>query len=455
MIPMWVSAILLVTSCPVISENTSREISPVHLETRPEVWSVFDNGLEVALLPIVSMLPPSQQRVTVITFWDAGAQHDPQESSGLTKLAAHLIPLAKAGKRSSRSYRQWQDFHEGLAEIRSGSLHTWIIESVPPDQLSSTIDEIRNRFKNSEVTNNDLDRIRKHLRAEKRSGKYGDSDRLTNKLLDRLDPLRSGPRESDAWNQTSLEEIRKFLEVSFQPTNVRIAIVGPYDPRPIKIAITQTLATIPGGKKLVRPPAISPAHGTVKPIASTDSKSGWVMQGWRVPMPGTIESLALGLFVPRASRSLQAGHGDCHWDPFLNPEVVFIRQEVFGSQPGQPKSIQEALTRIESAFEFAISGKLLGGDYEWARKSIGIHLGAYRVHEEVSMVNPLPVAEAVLLRRVFQMNEIELQNNFGREDGQQLLRLQEKYLTREKTAFGSVIPKSIIDNENPIRRDSR
>ena len=64
----------------------------------------------------------------------------------------------------------------------------------------------------------------------------------------------------------------------------------------------------------------------------------------------------------------------------------------------QPKSIEEAISRIDATINFAISAPVEGGDYEGARKSIGIRLGAYRVHEEVSMIDPLPVAEVTLLK---------------------------------------------------------
>lgn len=453
MTSMLLSAVLVATSYCAVLENQPVEIPSTDSETKRNVWTVLDNGLEFALLPIVSMLPPSQQKVTVITFFNAGAHNDPGGKSGRTKLAAHLFALSRAGDRSSRSYQQWQDYHEGQAQLRAGSQHTWIIESVPPGQLLDTIEELRNRFAKLEVTTDDLDRTRKYLRKNKRTGKWGDSDQLANKVLDRLDPLASGPRDRDDWNTFDLEEIRKFLANSFQPVNARIAIVGPFDPRPILEAIQVKLGPIAGGKKLTRPPVPVPIHGVVKPFSSTDPSRGLIMKGWRVPAPGTVEALALGLFVPRVQRSLQQGHGDCSWDPFLNPEVVLIKQEVFGKEPFQPKDLEEAISRVDATIEFAITAPLEGGDFEWARKSIGIHLGAYRVHEEVSMVSPLPVAEAVLLRRVFNMDEPELQNNFGRD--QALLRLRENYLTDKKSVSGSVIPKRITEGSNSIRSESR
>ena len=455
MAPITLSAILLMTIGSNSIERLTAENSFSSSQTPRQIWSTLDNGLEIAALPIVSLLPTSQQKVSVITLWAAGAHNDPLGNSGRTKLAAHMVPLCKSGDRPARSHRQWQDFHEGQAQIRAGSRHTWIIESVPPGQLLDTVKELSNRFSKLEITADDLARARQFLRSNKRSGKWGDSDRLSNKVLDRLDPLTSGPREKDDLDDISLAEMRQFLGESFQPINTRIAIVGPYDPGPLLEAVKQNLAPIAGGKKLIQPPVPVPVLGVVKPFPGEDSERGLVMRGWRVPPPGTVEALALGLFVPRAQRALQQGRGGCRWDPFLNPEVVLIHQEVYGSEPFQPKSIEEAISRIEATVEFAIYAPLEGGDFEGARKSIGIQLGAYRVHEEVSMVSPLPVAEVVLLRRVFNMDETKLQNEFGRNHMLQLQRLQEKNLTAEKAVSGTIVPTRITDGKSSIQRELR
>jgi hypothetical protein len=416
--------------------------------TRPsqapnQVWYTLDNGLEIAVVPIVSLLPPSRQRVTIITLWETGAHNDPAGSAGRSKLAAHLIPLCKAGDRAARSYQQWQDAHGGRAEIRAGSRHCWIVEPVSPTKLLDTIVELGARFGELEIVAADMTKSRQWFDSQKRSGKQGDLDRLAGKLLDRLDPLQSGPRDRVDLDKLSIDEMRRFIDRAFKPVNTRIVIVGPFDPGPVVHAVKKRLSLLPGGKTLVKPPVPVPAPGKVNPFAAMDPDHGMVARGWRVPALGTIEALSLGFFIPRARRALQQGHGDCIWDPFLDPEVLILHQEVFGNENFQPKSIEEAISRIDATINFAISAPVEGGDYEGARKSIGIRLGAYRVHEEVSMIDPLPVAEVTLLRRIYKMKEAELQNNFGRNALRQLQQFQEKYLVQEKAVSGTIVPSGI------------
>ena len=449
MVAIVLGVMLLLTTTTGSAELPGKEDAVRAPQAPQQVWYTFDNGLEIALVPIVSLLPPSRQKVAVVTFWEAGAHNDPAGSAGRSKLAAHLIPLCNAGNRSDLGYQQWQEIHGGRAEVRFGSRHTWIVEPVSPNKLLNTIDVLADRFGQLEVTENNMTASRQWLESQMRTGRQGDLDRLMSKLLDRLDPLQSGPRDRVDLDNLSVDQMQLFIDHAFTPRNTRIVIVGPFDPRPLLQAVEKKLSILSGGEVLTKPPVAISVPGAVKTFTALDPEHGLVARGWRLPTLGTIEALPLGLFVPRARRVLQQGHGSCSGDPFKEPGVLFVHQEVFGNEDFQPRSLDDALARLDASIHFAVTAPVEGGDYEGARKSIGIRLGAYRVHEEVSMVDPLPVAEVTLLRKIYKMEEAELQNNFGKNALRQLQRFHEKYLVQEKTVSGTIVPPGIKTRKNP------
>ena len=71
------------------------------------------------------------------------------------------------------------------------------------------------------------------------------------------------------------------------------------------------------------------------------------------------------------------------------------------------------------------------------------------------MIDPLPVAEVTLLRRIYKMKEAELQNNFGRNALRQLQRFQEKYLVQEKAVSGTIVPSGIKSEKSSTHPGQR
>ncbi|MDE0960919.1 MAG: hypothetical protein OSB09_09070, partial [Planctomycetota bacterium] len=331
-------------------------------------------------------------------------------------------------------------------EVQAGSHQTWIIEKVAPAQLSASIETIVESFDIKPVDEASLQRGRDKIRSLDQSGTAGDSDRLTRLILDALDPLASGARGLDQLDQISGQQITSFLARAYHPGTVRIAIVGPYDPAPIIQLMKDSLASIPGGEALIAPTALPSTPGELAPIATTVADQGMVAFGWRVPAPGTLESLPIGLFVPRLRRALEAEDGTCCWNPILEPEIVIIRQPIAPS-PGSidprisiNQRISRARNQLKGATSYALDQPVSGEILMQARSGTAILLGAYRVHDPTSMIDPYPAAESLMLRRVFHMNESQLRNNFGRMAEEQLKKLKKEHIQPDQTAIGILTP---------------
>ncbi|MGE4618704.1 MAG: insulinase family protein [Planctomycetota bacterium] len=463
MTPIILSAVLGLQLMTSSATNPSSQLPPNLLAaTNPsttsqlqKVWYKLDNGSEIAVLPIVSLLSPSLQRVSIVTCWTAGAHHDPATSPGRTKLAAHMIPLIKNGDRPARSYNEWQAFHGNQAEIRAGNRHTWIVESVAPAQLQEALSEVIGRFHQLEVLDKDVESAKNWFHLRNSRNRNPGNEQLTGEILDRLDPLQSGPRIHQNLVQIETDEVRRFISETFLPANTHIAIVGPFDPRPVLQMLEQQLATIPQGKKLPAAPAAVPDPGHISSVMAKNPRQGVATRGWRVPLPGTNDALALGLFIPRIKRVLQSSQGQCIWNPFKNPDVLLLSQQVAPGTPPLPSTIEEALFRIDASFDFSITAPVEGKDLVAVTNSIGVLLGAHRVGDEVSMRNPLPVAEVLLLRKVFDMKTADLRNNFGRKSQVQLQNLREKYLDPTKSVSGSIAPAGISDGKSSIQVNPR
>ena len=415
--------------------------TPIHSDDPPQpagdrlrqVWYPLENGMEVGLLPLPSRLPAASQEVSIITAWKVGADHDPVGLSGRTHLAAQYLAsqyLATNGNSAT----------EHPAEVQAGSHQTWIIEKVAPAQLSQSIEAIVNTFDSQQVDEARLQRCRDQIRSLDRSGTEGDADRLSRLILDALDPLASGARGLDQLDQISAQEIGTFLARTYHPGTVRIAIVGPYDPAPIIQMMKESLATIDAGEELIIPPVLTTTPGELDPITTTVTDHGMVACGWRVPRPGTLESLPLGLFVPRLRRALEAEKGTCSWNPILEPEIVIIRQPIVPSPSTAEQRITRAKNQLMGAVSYALDQPVSGELLMQSRSGTAILLGAYRVHDPTSMIDPYPAAQALMLRRVFDMNESQLRNNFGRMAEDQLKKLKKDHIQKAQTVTGILTP---------------
>jgi len=397
-------------------------------DTLRKVWYTLDNGLEVAVLPIPSLIAPSMQEVTIVTTWNVGSHHDRAGLAGRTHLSAQW--LASRGESANGVRR----------EIRAGSKHTWIIEKIHPSRLVESLDAMALSFGDREVDEKHLQMSRDKIVEQWSRLHSVDSNRLTNMILDRLDPLAAGPRGGADFDLIQCDEVSKFLAQTYHPGNVRIVIAGPFDPAPVITLIEKTFVTLSPGRALDAPPRAVPDPGKIKPVAASTPDTGMVARGWRVPAPGSIDALALGLFIPRANRILEVEGGGCYWDPILDPEVVILKQPVASSTAPLEQRTSRALHQIEGAFTHALETPVSGEQLVLARSGIAIQLGAYRVHEPTSMRDPYPAAVSLMLRRVFNMNENELRNNFGRHSDAQLKRLRENYLDAENSVTGFITP---------------
>ena len=397
-------------------------------ETLRKVWYQLGNGLEVGILPLPSLLSESSQEISIITVWHVGSHHDVKGYAGMTRSSAHSLLHTNGSNEGVRR------------EIQAGSRHTWFIDKVHPSGLIDHLKHLASSLEDPQVDSTALQRAHDQMRKEDQHSLKTDIDQLTMKIIDRLDPLASGPRSNVNYDQIEAEAVSAFVKRTFHPGTVTIVIAGPYQPDPVIDLIENRFATIPGKKAVPAPPVPVPVPGELPTVAASGTDSGVAARGWRVPRPGTLASLPLGIFIPRANRALEIEGGNCFWNPILEPDVVVLRQPILPTEATVEQRITRARYQLQGTTRYALDHPVSGEILLYSRSNTAITLGAYRVHDPTSMRDPYPAAESLMLRRVYQMNEDELRNNFGRFAEKQLADLKRRSLDIEKSVSGIISP---------------
>ena len=159
-----------------------------------------------------------------------------------------------------------------------------------------------------------------------------------------------------------------------------------------------------------------------------------------MPAPGSEQSLALGLLIPRLIRFLDSEGAKIIWEPKIEPEQLSVLIPI---QPGEldaKTALLAARARMDAAVAYALRPDVEMSDMQYARKTMGGILGISRVHDETSMYDPMPAAEALMIQRLQNVDERKLVNQFGRNVAEQLNQLETNYISPKLSVTGIVIP---------------
>ena len=429
--------VLLMTLAVAFFSDTLLSSAHPHSQKSPrQVWYTLDNGMDFGSLPLPSFLPESDQKAIIITSWSVGSLHDPQDSAGRTHLLAEVL---------RRSYRT--PFAEG--EIRIGSQRTWCIEKVPPKDVADHLNKIVDRFEFTLTDASLIGRVRGDLLAAQKKQLKSLIPGLQDRVHDRLIPLMSGPRGRYQLGGINLQNIEEFRSASFVPANIHIAVIGPHDPKPALEIAQKKLGKIPAGTPITNPTPEPAQFGEIGIKKNLPGMPGAIVRSWRIPPPGTHESLALGILIPRVVRILDSDPSTVLWDPTIEPELITLIVPIPAEKTDQRTALLAAKARLDAAINFALQSTAEMSDMQYARKTFGGLLGISRVHDETSMYNPLPAAEALMIQRIHKVDERDLINIFGRDVESQMKKLREEYLSPEMAVTGTVIPAFADPSKSP------
>ena len=392
-----------------------------------QVWYSLDNGLEFGSLPLPSFRSEEDQRAIIITSWQMGSLHDPKDLSGRTHFLAEVLRRAHRVPTAEE-------------EVRVGNQRTWWVEQVPPADVEAHLNKILDRLEFTLTDASLVGRVRGDLLASQKQQLTSLVPGLQDRVLDRLLPQNSGPRGQYQLGPISLEDLEKLRRESFTPANLHIAIVGPHDPDPTLEIVRRKFSRIPAGKVLAKITPKPALYGEVGVKKNLPNAAGAIVRSWRVPSPGTKESLALGLFIPRALRILQSDPSSIDWDPTVNPEVLTIVVPIPADSKDPRTALLEAQARLDAAIQYGLQSTVELSDMQSARETFGGLLGIDRVHDETSMHDPMSAAEALMVQKIDNVDERQQVNLFGRDIRPQLEKLKSEFISDELSVTGIVIP---------------
>ena len=405
---------------PVYGETPAAASAPPR-----QVWNKLDNGLQFGSLPLPSVLSESEQRAIIITSWNIGWAHDGPQESGLALLSAELLSRAFSSEAAS-------------TEVRSGYLRTWWIEKVAPKDVLKHLEMISKRLMEPLKDEALLAEVKLMLLGQQQKIVSKSVQTLSHRIQDRITPLRSGPWGQLQVEKIDLAQINKFIQSKFTAANVHIAIVGPHDPAPTLVFANRTLALATQGV-IQQPPVVrAPVFGEIGIKRDTTGLPGAIIRSWRIPKPGSFDSLSLGIFIPRLIQIL--GKETVHWNPSVDPDLLTIRLPIEPTDAEAKIGILTARARLDAAIAFGLNANMTAADLTLARKSMGATLGISRVHDEESMINPQGAAEALMRRKLHDVDEQKQRNKFGRNPASQMSNLQMKYISQSLSVTGIVVP---------------
>ncbi|ERK16425.1 putative zinc protease pqqL [Pantoea sp. AS-PWVM4] len=237
-----VALFLLVLSQPVLSEDAKTTL-PVVTE------GVLDNGLQYTLAPIKS----DAGRIDIRLSVEAGSLDETDEQSGVAHMVEHLVfrgsdawpegvsaALAKKGWSRGANYNAVTNYER-----------TQFMMS-PPDGvkgLDLALQALAQMTAHARITQPDLDDERKVILEEWR-GKLGVAARMNQQRIAALRADSPYPDRPTIGNVESIEHtpaatLKAFYQRWYHPDNMRLLIIGDFEPEKVKALITKHFAGLP------------------------------------------------------------------------------------------------------------------------------------------------------------------------------------------------------------------
>lgn len=237
-----VALFLLVLSQPVLAEEVKTTLPVV-------TTGVLDNGLQYTLAPIKS----DAGRIDVRLSVEAGSLDENDDQSGVAHMVEHMVFRASDawpdGVSTALAQKGWS---RGANYNAVTNYERTQFMMSPPDGvkgLDLALRALAQMTAHARITQPDLDDERKVILEEWR-GKLGVASRMNQQ---RIAALREGSRYPDRPTIGKVESIeytpattlQAFYQRWYHPGNMRLLVIGDFEPEKVKALIAQNFAGLP------------------------------------------------------------------------------------------------------------------------------------------------------------------------------------------------------------------
>jgi predicted Zn-dependent peptidase len=243
----------------------------------------LSNGLEVALSP-----DHASPTFTLGTAYRAGLRRDTVQQAGLAHLAHHAMYEGSpnvAREEYSQLVSEAGGNFDGMVTQDLGYFYV----TLPANQLDLALFLEADRMRSLELTQDGLDSARRALleeRARQLSNGYQTSAmRLGTLVFDNFVNQQSGYVLPEQLSKFTLEDVRKFYQTYYTPSNAGIVLIGDFDPVKARERVEHFFASVPA--RPAPPPANAQEPGRTAERRETVSESGvpapLVLVAWQAP----------------------------------------------------------------------------------------------------------------------------------------------------------------------------
>jgi zinc protease len=237
-----VALLLLALSQPALSEEVKTTL-PVVTE------GVLANGLQYTLAPIKS----DAGRIDVRLSVEAGSLDETNDQSGVAHMVEHMVFRASdAWPEGVSTALAQQGWSRGANYNAVTNYERTQFMMSPPDGvkgLGLALQALAQMTAHARITQPDLDDERKVILEEWR-GKLGVAARMNQQ---RIAALREGSRYPDrptigqvaSIEHTPATTLQAFYQRWYHPANMRLLIIGDFEPEKVKALIAQNFAGLP------------------------------------------------------------------------------------------------------------------------------------------------------------------------------------------------------------------
>ncbi|ADU72657.1 M16 family metallopeptidase [Pantoea sp. At-9b] len=237
-----VTLLLLALSQPALGEEVKTTL-PVVTE------GVLANGLQYTLAPIKS----DAGRIDVRLSVEAGSLDETNDQSGVAHMVEHMVFRASdAWPEGVSTALAQQGWSRGANYNAVTNYERTQFMMSPPDGvkgLGLALQALAQMTAHARITQPDLDDERKVILEEWR-GKLGVAARMNQQ---RIAALREGSRYPDrptigqvaSIEHTPATTLQAFYQRWYHPANMRLLIIGDFEPEKVKALITQNFAGLP------------------------------------------------------------------------------------------------------------------------------------------------------------------------------------------------------------------
>jgi zinc protease len=243
------------------------------------------NGLQVAVLPT-----DAAPVVAVQVWYHAGSKDEPRDRRGSAHMFEHMLFKGSEHVRSE-AHAQFLNGLGGYVNAETDTDATHYINTLPSDYLDFAIqleaERMRKLLFRKQMVDTEREVVKEEIRQQENS------------------PIRKGflrflevayTKHPYAWeaggtikdlDATSVEDLRKFYDAYYQPSNALLVVTGKVTPAAVKASAEKWLGPIP---KAPEPPR--PAKDAQEPKQTAKRRE--------VVEPGQIGLTAVGFHIPAA-----------------------------------------------------------------------------------------------------------------------------------------------------------